>query len=181
MRTRPTATTQRGALAVLAGCGAEEATTTTGSPTTAPASAATLAEVASETAGPYPAEGSNGPDARTLDGIVRRDIRSSFGDASGTAEGVPPQIALPQDAAEAVYATDGYSRSVANLGQVSLATDNVFGDDSAATELATVTGSVNEGYTATLTIAIDPSGAETPGGAPPVAGPGGPPKAVSTA
>jgi hypothetical protein len=83
--------------------------------------------------------------------------------------------------AEAVYATDGYSRSVANLGQVSLATDNVFGDDSAATELATVTGSVNEGYTATLTIAIDPSGAETGGGAPPVAGPGGPPKAVSTA
>jgi len=258
-----------GAVAVLAACGAEETTTPTGSTATAAASGGAVTEVASETAGPYPADGSNGPDARTLDGIVRRDIRTSFAGASGTAEGVPlefslviedltgaavtgaavyawhcdgegryslysdgvtdqnylrgiqstdgsgkvsftsifpacysgrwphihfevygsvedatsgagpivktSQIALPQDAAEAVYATDGYSRSVANLGQVSLATDNVFGDDSAATELATVTGSVSAGYTATLSIAIDPSGTETGGGAPPMGGPGGPP------
>jgi len=59
-----------------------------------------------------------------------------------------------------VYATDGYSQSVGNLSKVSLATDNVFGDDSAARELATVTGSVAAGYTATLTLAVDPSGTE---------------------
>jgi protocatechuate 3,4-dioxygenase beta subunit len=204
---------------------------------------------------------------RTLDGIVRKDIRSSFGGASGTAEGVPlefslvvkdlngaavtgaavyawhcdregnyslyssgvtdqnylrgiqetddsgtvtftsifpacysgrwphihfevygalenatsgdgpivktSQIALPEDVAEAVYATDGYSRSVTNLSQVTLASDNVFGNDSAATELATVTGGVADGYRATLTIAIDPSGEETGGGAPGGGGPGG--------
>ena len=54
----------------------------------------TLEEVESETAGPYPADGSNGPDVRTLDGIVRKDIRTSFGTASGTAEGVPLEFSL---------------------------------------------------------------------------------------
>jgi hypothetical protein len=66
------------------------------------------------------------------------------------------QIAIPEEPANQVYATDGYSQSVSNLSQVSLSSDNVFGDDSAATELATVTGSVDPGYQATLTIAIDP-------------------------
>jgi protocatechuate 3,4-dioxygenase beta subunit len=243
-----------GALTVLAACGSESGTTTgASSGASASAGTGTLTEVESETAGPYPADGSNGPDVRTLDGIVRTDIRSSFGAAGGTADGVAAvtgaavyawhcdregryslysdgvtdqnylrgiqetddsgtvtftsifpacysgrwphihfevygsledatsgagpivktsQIAIPEEPADAVYATDGYSRSVANLSQVSLATDNVFGDDSAATELATVTGSVDAGYRATLTIAIDPSDEETGGGAP--AGGGGP-------
>ena len=47
-----------------------------------------------ETAGPYPADGSNGPDVLTQSGIVRSDIRSSFGGMTGTAEGVPLTIAL---------------------------------------------------------------------------------------
>ena len=58
------------------------------------ASAATLEEVESETAGPYPADGSNRPDVRTESGIVRSDIRPSFGTATGTAAGVPLAIAL---------------------------------------------------------------------------------------
>jgi protocatechuate 3,4-dioxygenase beta subunit len=58
------------------------------------ASADTLEEVESETAGPYPADGSNGPDVRTETGIVRSDIRSSFGDLTGTAEGVPLNFSL---------------------------------------------------------------------------------------
>jgi len=66
-----------------------------------------------------------------------------------------------------VYATDGYSQSVTNLGQITLATDNVFGDDSAARELATITGNVTDGFTAQLTVAVDPSATETGGGAPP--------------
>ncbi|HEV7897650.1 MAG TPA: intradiol ring-cleavage dioxygenase [Planosporangium sp.] len=58
------------------------------------AAAACLAEVESETAGPFPADGSNGPDVRTLSGIVRSDIRSSFGGYVGTAAGVPLQFSL---------------------------------------------------------------------------------------
>lgn len=45
-------------------------------------------EIPDETAGPYPGDGSNGPDALTRSGIVRQDIRSSI-DGSATAEGVP--------------------------------------------------------------------------------------------
>src|SRR3954468_4453179 len=52
------------------------------------ASAAACAEeVESETPGPYPADGSNGPDVRTLSGAVRTDIRSSFGTSSTVAQG----------------------------------------------------------------------------------------------
>ncbi len=82
------------------------------------------------------------------------------------------QIAIPEDVAGQVYATDGYARSVTNFSRVGLADDNVFGDDSAATELATVTGSVAGGFRATLTIAVDPSGEETGGGGPGGNGPG---------
>ncbi|MEZ5203018.1 MAG: hypothetical protein R2701_01125 [Acidimicrobiales bacterium] len=46
-------------------------------------------QIPEETNGPYPADGTNGVDVLTTDGIVRKDITSSFGDASGTADGVP--------------------------------------------------------------------------------------------
>jgi protocatechuate 3,4-dioxygenase beta subunit len=55
---------------------------------------ATSGEIPDETAGPYPGDGSNGPDVLEQSGIVRSDIRSSFGDASGTAQGVPMQLEL---------------------------------------------------------------------------------------
>ena len=45
-------------------------------------------EIPTETEGPYPGDGSNGPNILDDTGVVRSDIRSSFGDASGTAEGV---------------------------------------------------------------------------------------------
>ena len=63
------------------------------------------------------------------------------------------QIALPKSACDSVYATSGYSSSVTNLSQVSLATDGIF-RDGASLELATVNGSVSDGLTATLTVAI---------------------------
>ena len=47
-----------------------------------------------ETAGPYPADGSNGPTVLTSSGVVRSDIRSSFAGLSGTAAGVPLRIDL---------------------------------------------------------------------------------------
>ena len=232
--------------------------------------------------GPIPGDGSNGPDVLEQSGIVRSDIRSSFGTASGTAAGVPmtleliikdlakggaafagvavyvwhcdregryslysdgvteenylrgvqiaddsgtvrftsifpacytgrwphihfevypdqasitdstkaiatSQVALPEDASNAVYATDGYAASIANLAQVSLADDNVFGDDDGVSQLGTVTGDVTQGYAVTLTVGIDttttpaagggPGGGGRPGGGggPGGGGPGGQP------
>lgn len=46
-------------------------------------------EIPEETAGPYPGDGSNGPDVLGESGVVRTDITSSFGSASGVADGVP--------------------------------------------------------------------------------------------
>ena len=247
-------------------------------------------EMPEETAGPYPDDGSNGPDVLEQSGIVRQDIRSSFGTGSATAEGVPmtltltvtdmandsapfagvavyvwhcnrdgeyslysdgledenylrgvqvagddgavsftsvfpacysgrwphihfevypsvdditdsanaiatSQVALPKATCDVVYATDGYAKSVSNLAQISLADDNVFGDDDGVSQLATVTGSVSKGYAVALTVPVDtrttaggggaapggtdgrPSGAPSgaPGGTPPSGGPGGAP------
>jgi protocatechuate 3,4-dioxygenase beta subunit len=264
----------------LAACGGDGGSSSASASSSA---AASSGEIPDETAGPYPGDGSNGPDVLEMSGIVRSDIRSSFGDFSGTAEGVPmtleltltdlanggvpfagvavyvwhcdrdggyslysegiteqnylrgvqiadaagkvsftsifpacypgrwphvhfevypdeasitdsataiatSQVALPQDVAEAVYATDGYDASVANLDRLSLDSDNVFGDDGGATQLGTATGSVDSGYAVSLAVGVDttttptggqlsgdgaPSGA--PGGAPPSGGPGGPP------
>jgi protocatechuate 3,4-dioxygenase beta subunit len=51
-------------------------------------------EIPEETAGPYPADGSNGVDVLSESGIIRQDITSSFGSGSGVAEGVPLTINL---------------------------------------------------------------------------------------
>ncbi|MDQ2651367.1 MAG: intradiol ring-cleavage dioxygenase [Actinomycetota bacterium] len=47
-----------------------------------------------ETAGPFPGDGSNGPSALQDSGVVRSDIRSSFGGATGVAEGVELRLQL---------------------------------------------------------------------------------------
>ncbi|MEU2251629.1 dioxygenase [Nocardia xishanensis] len=88
------------------------------------------------------------------------------------------QIALPQDACEAVFAHDsGYAQSVRNLSGVTLASDNVFGDGWNA-ELATVTGTPATGLTVTLTVGVAAKSENRSGGggfgAPP-GRPGGPP------
>jgi protocatechuate 3,4-dioxygenase beta subunit len=213
------------------------------------ASTASCEVIPEETAGPYPGDGSNGPDVLNQSGIVRSDIRSSFGGSSGTATGVPltiklaiqdeanncaplagtavylwhcdqqgryslysqgatdqnylrgvqeadgngqvsfvsifpacysgrwphihfevypslakatdpankiatSQIALPKDICDTVYATDGYSQSVATLARVSLASDNVFGDDGGARQLGTASGSVAGGLTVELAVPV---------------------------
>lgn len=51
-------------------------------------------KIPEETAGPYPGDGSNGANALTMSGIVRSDIRSSFGDGSATAAGVKLTVKL---------------------------------------------------------------------------------------
>jgi protocatechuate 3,4-dioxygenase beta subunit len=51
-------------------------------------------EIPEETAGPYPGDGSNGANVLSESGVVRSDITSSFGSASGLAEGVPVTVNL---------------------------------------------------------------------------------------
>ncbi|GAA4065329.1 intradiol ring-cleavage dioxygenase [Streptomyces shaanxiensis] len=63
------------------------------------------------------------------------------------------QLAFPKDVCDTVYATDGYSQSVTNLAQLSLDTDNIF-SDGYDQQLAALEGSVEEGYTATLTVPV---------------------------
>lgn len=50
--------------------------------------------IPTETAGPYPGDGSNGPNALELSGIVRGDIRTSVDTASGVAEGILLTVTL---------------------------------------------------------------------------------------
>jgi len=65
------------------------------------------------------------------------------------------QLALPAAVCNAVYSgASGYSSIVSNFAAVSLASDNVFADDSAASQLATVTGDVSSGFAASLTVGI---------------------------
>ena len=237
-----------GALLSSASTAASTAGSTPGSTATT-GSAASCDPIPEETGGPFPGDGSNGPDVLAQSGVVRKDIRSSFGSASGVAAGVPltinlaiqdeangcaplagaavylwhcdrdgayslysqgvtdenylrgvqaadsnglvtftsifpacysgrwphihfevypslakatdqgnkiatSQIALPKDICDAVYATDGYSQSVANLARVSLASDNVFGDDGGVHELGTISGSVVSGLTVALAVPV---------------------------
>ena len=91
-----------GAVAFLAACAsnskdAADTTLANTSPDTAPDTTGTAectTEVPSETGGPFPGDGSNGPDALADPAVVRSDITGSFGDFTGTAEGVPMTINL---------------------------------------------------------------------------------------
>jgi protocatechuate 3,4-dioxygenase beta subunit len=77
----------------LAAC-ASNSSSTGSTTTSATAAATTTGEIPDETAGPYPGDGSNGPNVLAESGIVRSDIRSSLGGSSGSAEGVPMTLEL---------------------------------------------------------------------------------------
>jgi hypothetical protein len=68
------------------------------------------------------------------------------------------QMALPRDVCSTVYSgATGYSASVNNLAQVTVASDNVFGDNSTAqiTQMTpTLSGSVSAGYTGSILIGV---------------------------
>ena len=88
------------ALAALAGCTASTSGTSSASTASSSAaadgtaSAADVDVIPEETAGPYPADGSNGKNVLSESGVVRSDIRSSFGTSTTTADGVPLTIRL---------------------------------------------------------------------------------------
>jgi protocatechuate 3,4-dioxygenase beta subunit len=91
-------------VAVATACGANNKDSDTTSDTSGPSSTSGSSSTSSssdattpipeETAGPFPGDGSNGPNVLTEEGVVRSDIRSSFGSMSGTADGVPLTIEL---------------------------------------------------------------------------------------
>lgn len=83
-----------GAGLTLVACAPSTTTSTSATTTTSAAAGSPLATIPEETAGPYPGDGSNGPNALTQSGIVRSDIRSSFGSSTRTAEGVRLTIDL---------------------------------------------------------------------------------------
>ena len=88
-----------GASALVAACASNASTeakgTTAATASEGAAGAGVCASAApAETAGPYPGDGSSGPNVLIASGVVRGDIRSSFGAYSGTAEGVPATIDL---------------------------------------------------------------------------------------
>jgi protocatechuate 3,4-dioxygenase beta subunit len=97
-----------GTVIVVAGCSngsdgnqsassSSKATTTTTAATTGATAAAAItscSKIPNETAGPFPGDGTNGPNILTEDGVVRRDITRSIGSASGVAEGVPLTVNL---------------------------------------------------------------------------------------
>lgn len=66
------------------------------------------------------------------------------------------QLALPEDLCRQVYAQSAlYPGSAQNLNGVSLATDNVFRDDGAVYQMATVSGSNTDGYVGFLEVNVE--------------------------
>lgn len=67
-----------------------------------------------ETAGPYPADGTNRKNAQivnvlTQEGIVRTDLRDSFGEHEGTAQGVPLELEIKLQNADGCKPLTGYT------------------------------------------------------------------------
>ena len=81
-----------GAAATTGSSGGGSTTATTGS--SGGGSTGSCANVPEETAGPFPGDGSNGANALATSGVVRSDIRTSFGGMSGTAAGIPLTIEI---------------------------------------------------------------------------------------
>jgi protocatechuate 3,4-dioxygenase beta subunit len=63
------------------------------------------------------------------------------------------QLAIPKNICDTVYATSGYEQSVTNLAQTSLDGDMVF-SDGYASQLATVSGTVDSGLTIKLNVGV---------------------------
>lgn len=85
---------------------------------------------------------------------VHFEIYPSLEEATGAGSIVhTSQLALPESDCTTAYASDGYAASAQNLPQITLASDNIF-SDGYELQMATVTGSVADGYTATLKVGI---------------------------
>jgi protocatechuate 3,4-dioxygenase beta subunit len=73
--------------------------------------------------------------------------------SSGANKVATSQLALPKATCDQVFAANGYAASVAYMSQVSLTRDMVF-SDSADLQTPAMSGSVEEGYAAKLSVTI---------------------------
>lgn len=65
------------------------------------------------------------------------------------------QLAVPAAACNQVYGVaTGYDASVANFSAITLASDNVFGSDSAAYQVASASGDVSNGFALSLVVGV---------------------------
>ncbi len=87
---------------------------------------------------------------------IHFEVYPSLDKATGTGNNLhTSQLAVPKDVCDTVFASaEGYSASVKNLSELTLATDNVFSDTGASSQLATVTGDMTSGYTFKLTAGV---------------------------
>ena len=92
--TSGSSTSAAGTPAATAAAPSAAATSASATPTLTRAIAECGVEIPQETAGPYPGDGSNGPNVLEASGVVRQDITSSFGTSTSTAEGVPLTVTL---------------------------------------------------------------------------------------
>lgn len=82
------------------------------------------------------------------------EVYPSLAKATGSANKVKTsQIAFPTATCNEVYATSLYTSSKSNFAQISFASDNVF-SDGYSTQMATLSGSTNAGYAASLRVGI---------------------------
>lgn len=87
------------------------------------------------------------------------ELYRSLGAATSYANKVlTSQIAMPSNICQAVYASaTGYSSSASNFARVSLGSDGIFGDNTAAQVAAqtpTLSGSADQGFTGSLVIGV---------------------------
>ena len=86
---------------------------------------------------------------------IHFEVFASLAEATGGGTPIATsQLALPEDTCAVVYASDGYDQSIRNMERTSLESDNVFGDDGGVDQLATVTGSVPDGFVASLAVPV---------------------------
>lgn len=88
------ATASAGSTAATSGSAAATGTPSSASPTLTRAIAECGVEIPTETAGPYPGDGSNGPNVLAASGVVRQDITTSFGTSGTKVDGVPLTVTL---------------------------------------------------------------------------------------
>ncbi|WP_211877279.1 intradiol ring-cleavage dioxygenase [Pseudarthrobacter albicanus] len=92
--TAPTASSTAGSTGDAVAAAPSTSSVPTAAPTLTRAIAECGVEIPKETAGPYPGDGSNGPNALAASGVIRQDITSSFGTSTTTAGGVPLTVTL---------------------------------------------------------------------------------------
>jgi protocatechuate 3,4-dioxygenase beta subunit len=124
----------------ILGCGTEAGEPGSGSDGGSSASSGTdggtaggsCASIPEETAGPFPGDGSNGPNALALSGIVRSDIRTTLGDPGAVATGVPMTLTLtlvnPASSCAPVVGAAVYVWHCDALGRYSLYSSGVTGE-----------------------------------------------------